>query len=202
MTGRADEFLARWSRRKRSSNAPEVAADNMEATDPAGAAIPDDAEIPEDAEADQLLLEEMGLKNPDELMPGDDFGAYLKASLPAHLKRRAMRKLWVSNPILANLDGLNDYDGDFTGGGVAPGELRTAYQVGRGFIRDLLTNEDAAEGGAEPVVQAEVPDLPDVSDQPEVEAASEIVGEIHQDQDQSSACPVRRPMAFKFRDNG
>lgn len=201
MTGRADEFLARWSRRKRSSNAPEVAADNMEATDPladpASAAIPDDAEISENAEADQLLLEEMGLKNPDELMPGDDFGAYLKASLPAHLKRRAMRKLWVSNPVLANLDGLNDYDVDFTGGGVAPGEVRTAYQVGRGFIRDLLTNEDVAE----PVVQAEVPDVP-VSDQPEVEAASEIVVEIHQDQDQSSARPVRRLMTFKFRDNG
>ena len=30
--------------------------------------------------------------------------------MPEHLKQAALRKLWLSNPVFANLDGLNDYD--------------------------------------------------------------------------------------------
>lgn len=74
--------------------------------------------------------------------PGDDFRAFLQTAVPDHLRRRALRRLWVSNPVLANLDGLNDYDGDFTGGSVAQGMLKTAYQVGRGIVKQAA---DVAE---------------------------------------------------------
>ena len=37
---------------------------------------------------------------------GDDFSGFMARNVPDHLRRRALRKLWVSNPVLANLDGL------------------------------------------------------------------------------------------------
>ena len=45
--------------------------------------------------------------------------------------------------MLANLDGLNDYDGDWTGGSVPAGEqLKTAYKVGTGYLRKLVEATD------------------------------------------------------------
>lgn len=43
-----------------------------------------------------------------------DFTVFMDAKVPEALRRMALRKLWRSNPILANIDGLNDYDEDFT----------------------------------------------------------------------------------------
>lgn len=147
MTGQGDSFLARWSRRKKAVAAEEAEARVVPepvAEDAAPAAVPE-------ARTDAEILEELGLKDPDLLQAGDDFRAFLQAAVPEHLRRRALRKLWVSNPVLANLDGLNDYDGDFTQGSVAPGMLKTAYQVGRGLVRDL----------AEETPQAEAPTVPE-----------------------------------------
>jgi hypothetical protein len=53
-----------------------------------------------------------------------------------------MRQLWRLNPVLANLDGLNDYDGDFTNAATdAPG-VKTAYQVGKGLLRHVQALEE------------------------------------------------------------
>ncbi|MEX5727188.1 hypothetical protein Ga0609869_000541 [Rhodovulum iodosum] len=129
MSPAPDGFLARWSRAKRSGGEePETEG----AGPPAEATVPAPAEERSDAE----ILQELGLSDPDSLQPGDDFSAFLREAVPEHLRRRALRRLWRSNPVLANLDGLNDYDTDFTGDSVGPGLLQTAYKVGRGFVLD------------------------------------------------------------------
>jgi len=62
--------------------------------------------------------------------------------VPERLRRRALRQLWRLNPVLANLDGLNDYDGDFTNAATdAPG-VKTAYQVGKGLLRHVQALEE------------------------------------------------------------
>jgi hypothetical protein len=38
----------------------------------------------------------------------------MKQAVPEELRRLALRKLWRSDPVLANVDGLNDYDLDYT----------------------------------------------------------------------------------------
>lgn len=43
-----------------------------------------------------------------------DFTVFMQDKVPEAVRRMALRKLWRSNPILANIDGLNDYDEDFT----------------------------------------------------------------------------------------
>ena len=53
-------------------------------------------------------------------------------------RHKALRKLWVSNPVLANMDGLDDYCEDYTDAAVClpKGLMKTAYQYGRGFLND------------------------------------------------------------------
>jgi len=152
MSGRDDSFLARWSRRKRAVAEEEA----QEAAAPA--LLPEEPpEEPVEERTDAEILEELGLKDPDLLEAGDDFRAFMQAAVPDHLRRRALRKLWVSNPVLANLDGLNDYDDDFTGGSVAPGMLKTAYQVGKGYLRDLAEAPETPSEPAEEVAAQEAP---------------------------------------------
>ena len=132
-------FLDRWSRRKRGE-----VADPLEVAPAAAPPAAREAETVEPPEDDEAVLDRLGFRHPD-LLDGDELKRFVRAAVPQHLKRIALRRLWRSNPVLANLDGLNDYDTDFTGGSVAPGELKTLYTVGRGFWKGLPTAEDAAD---------------------------------------------------------
>lgn len=94
--------------------------------------------------ADAEILEEFGLPDPDTLQPGQDIAGFMNKAVPERLRRRAMRQLWRLNPVLANLDGLNDYDGDFTNAATdAPG-VKTTYQVGKGLLRHVQALEEQA----------------------------------------------------------
>ncbi len=188
--------LSRWSRRKREAEVAEREAAQPKAPAPAaaeGEAGTDDLAGLSDAE----VLEKLGLKDPDTLQPGDDFSAFLKDVVPEHLRRRALRRLWRSNPVLANLDGLNDYDTDFTGGSVAPGMLKTAYKVGVGLMRDLPQAAEAA-GEAKPAAEevatisgAATAEIHDDAEENDTEQ------QIVQDDDRAPARPRRR-MRFEF----
>ncbi len=120
-----DDFLSRWSRRKRT-----VAAEPEAEPDPVPEPLPETAPEDEDEEA---LLERLGLPVPETLKEGDDFSGFMGSGVPAFLRKRALRVLWRSNPVLANLDGLNDYDDDFNSPELTQKVLATGYQVGRGF---------------------------------------------------------------------
>jgi hypothetical protein len=63
-----------------------------------------------------------------------DFKPYLASGVPEGLRREALQKLWRSNPVLANLDGLNDYDEDYSLIGKLPEVVGTLFQVGRGMV--------------------------------------------------------------------
>jgi len=43
-----------------------------------------------------------------------DFTPFMNDKIPAFIRRKALNVLWRSDAVLANLDGLNDYDEDFT----------------------------------------------------------------------------------------
>lgn len=159
--------MSRWSRRKRQA----AAAERREPEPQAPAAETGGEQGSEDLAGlpDAEVLKRLGLKDPDEMQPGDDFAAFLGKAVPEHLRRRALRRLWRSNPVLANLDGLNDYDTDFTGDTVAPGLLKTAYRVGSGLVRDLpeaaedAERPEAAETDTAAGAAAEASDLRDMA---------------------------------------
>lgn len=134
-----DNLFARWSRRKRAvaaADAPTPVADLPEE--------PLDEDTYAAPEDEAALLERLGLPVPELMGKGDDFSGFLKSGVPEFLRRRALRVLWRSNPVLANLDGLNDYDDDFTSPELTKKILATGYKVGRGFLREVLADEDSS----------------------------------------------------------
>ncbi len=142
MTGQ-DDF---WSRRKTAVRAEAEAAQSARSP----AAAPD---TPTDV-PDEVLLEQLGLPDPDTLGPDADFSAFLQEAVPERLRRRALRRLWLSNPVLANLDELVDYGEDFTDAAMVPAALQTAYQVGKGMmhhVEEIARQAEAAEATGQTV---------------------------------------------------
>lgn len=135
---RGEDFASRWSRLKRDTRAP---APGTPETSPAPAGEA------EDERSDEEILSELGLPDPETLKPGDDVKAFMASAVPARIRNRVLRKLWVSNPVLANLDRLVDYDDDFTDAAMVPEILNTAYKVGRGWLEaeDETAAPDAEE---------------------------------------------------------
>lgn len=144
MSRREDsDFLGRWSARKLRTR------DGRPGSEPTSERPLEQppADVPADApgKTDEEILRELGLPDPDGLVKGDDFKAFLKSAVPARIRRRALRRLWLSDPVLANLDGLNDYDQDFTDAATVVKDLKTAYSVTRGFLREAPAETAAAE---------------------------------------------------------
>lgn len=183
-----------WARR-RAAVAAEEAAEAQAVLDAEIAAK--QAELAE--KPDDVLLEELGLPDPDTLVQGDDFTAFMSKAVPAHLRKRALRTLWRSNPVLACVDGLNDYDDDYLTGSFGQGAIKTSYQVGKGMLAHLLEVERKAEAAQDP---APVEDIQVVEAAPEpveepVVAAAETVPEVD-DTTPMDAAPAPRRMQFRF----
>lgn len=145
-----ESVFSRWSRRKRAVVEEESTAD------PATEILPETIAEPETEEEEAALLEKFGLPVPESLGEGDDFAPFMVEGVPEFLRRRALRVLWRSNPILANLDGLNDYDDDFNAPELNQKVLATGYQVGRGFVKKVA---EVLEGEAHQTDEA-AEDLP------------------------------------------
>ena len=116
---------------------------------------------------DAELLEELDLPDPDTLVMGDDFSVFMSKTVPDRIRRRALRILWRSNPVLANVDMLVDYGEDFTDAAMAVENIQTAYQVGKGMLKHVQEMARQAE-------ERENPTEPEVLDE-EVEDEAETL---------------------------
>jgi hypothetical protein len=141
-----EDFLRRWSRRKIEGEPTE---------DPAGdAGLPEDgiAAVPEEGNEPEEIDPEVVANLPDiETLDKDsDYTGFLRDGVPEELKRMALRKLWLSDPVLANLDGLNDYDEDF-GAILKSGAdyMQRLADAGEKFTRPGADEEEPAEAEAE-----------------------------------------------------
>ncbi len=191
-----DGFLERWSRRKRSEASPgapetetaEVAQPAAKPARPSGGrsgppaarARPAAVGLPQSEEAPDSGDPEVIAKLPDldTLKEDSDFTAFLQDGVPDALRRQALRKLWRSNPVLANLDGLNDYDEDYTVSEPLVKALKTVYEAGKG---DLDGDQTAAPGGEAAENQTAAPEGEAAENQtaaPEDEAAEAEAGEV------------------------
>jgi len=118
-----------WSRRKAAVADAEAAEDKAAAE---AEAVRERARLEEMTDAE--ILDELGLRDPDEMQAGDDFSAFLKAAVPDRLRRRALRLLWRSNPVLANVDHLVEYGEDYTDAATVVADMQTAIRLGRGAL--------------------------------------------------------------------
>lgn len=123
-----------------------------------GPALPDEGPAGGDNGPDAETQNEEDFENFDfdSLDYDSDYTRFMGKNVPEAVRRRALRMLWGSNPILANIDGLNDYDEDFTDAALAvTGLLKTSYKVGSGYLteeeRQAGYSDEAREAGPKPV---------------------------------------------------
>lgn len=188
-----------WSRRREAVAAEAdalVAQEELEAR-----------EALEAEKTDEELLEELGLPDPDQMTEGDDFSVFMGNMVPDRLRRRALRTLWRTNPVLANLDNLVDYGEDYTDAATVVENLQTTYQVGKGMLTHVMKMAEEAEARAaaeeapEEELEEEVPaeDLEMAEAEPEVVSAPIPTFE-ETEIDEPAFLPPRR-MQFAFDDD-
>jgi len=150
-----ENFLERWSRRKRDGD-DEQEVQQEQAPQEQQAALPQDQAAGQDSETqspgDAPQDEGDGPQEPaawegvdiETLNADSDYTVFMAEGVPDNVKKEALDKLWRSDPVLANLDGLNDYDDDYSKWGMVKQVVKTAYKVGQGY----LTDEEVAEAKA------------------------------------------------------
>lgn len=218
-----DGFLDRWSKRKlggddAEQDTPEtpdkatlaaredVAA--ADATDKPGADVQPSAGGEPAAPADEGAKTAEGEPAPwenvdiDALDANSDYTVFMGAGVPEDIKKQALDKLWRSDPVFANLDGLNDYDLDYSKWGIVDMVVKTAWKIGQGFQTDeelaetdariarekaeaegrLVAENDEVEGEAD-----DAEDAPEIAGNADAEGADEAPGE--HDEPQSAERP-------------
>jgi hypothetical protein len=178
-----EQFLSRWSRRKRATRRPDAKEPQSDETREA----PEGAQGTErDAEADAAREAELRANREaaeavdlETLNEDSDFSVFMKEGVPHLLRRRAMAALWRSSPVFANLDRLVDYDDDFGSPDLVAKTLQSAWQVGRGYLKDApggkaAPDEAASESDAPaPVDAADDPALPEPAGETGAAASAE-----------------------------
>jgi len=133
MTTDEKDFLSRWSRRKQAVREGLVEPE----PEPEQPAVPAESAAPEplveDVPADAPAFDDVDF---DALNYESDYTRFMAEDVPEMVRRRALRALWRSDPILANVDGLNDYDEDFTDAALVVENLASAYKPGKGYASD------------------------------------------------------------------
>ena len=189
-----------WARRKAAVRAEHAAEQT------AAEARAEQAELAaREARSDAEILAELDLPDPDSLIAGDDIRGFMARAVPERLKRRALRRLWTLNPVLANLDGLVDYGDDFTDAAVGLPDIKTAYQVGKGMLSHIQALADAAEKASQPPQDSGAPapaDAETAAEIPEPDAPMQVAEAMPAaiDPETDPVAPAPRRMRFAFED--
>jgi hypothetical protein len=189
-----------WSRRKQA-----VEAEARQEVEARLATEEAEALAIQEQKADDDLLEELGLPDPDTLKAGDDFSAFMAKSVPTRLRNRALRKLWVSNPVLANLDDLVDYAEDYRTAGLTGDVVQTTYQVGKGLMKhveELARIEEEAAAPADAEAQTDIVGQDPQEEEAEELAASDTATHPAEDTEEETAVATpKRRMRFVVEAN-
>ena len=133
-------FLSRWSDRKLKG-----LDDNPSAGEADGAeGAPGEDEF--EGKSDDEILSILELPDPETLKLGDTVEKFMDGRVPERIRARALRAFWKTNPVLANIDGLDEYCDDYTDAAMVIENLQTIYEVGKGYAEQAL---DALESLAD-----------------------------------------------------
>jgi hypothetical protein len=115
-----ENFLTRWSRRKRvvvepvepapsDAAAPEKTAEDGEPNSKASAKRAPETAAPAQPEIDPTTLPSL-----DSIGAQSDISAFLKPGVPGELRLAALRRAWSTDPAIRDFKGLAENDWDFT----------------------------------------------------------------------------------------
>ena len=174
-------FLSRWSDRKLKNETDVPSAVEADSNEE----ILGEDEF--EGKSDDEILSILELPDPEKLKLGDTVEKFMDGRVPERIRARALRAFWKTNPVLANIDGLDEYCDDYTDAATVIENLQTIYEVGKGYAEQALdalesladddTSTDDELGSEivaqvdtrleyeEPVELEETPDDSDVADQ-------------------------------------
>lgn len=158
-----EDFLMRWSRRKRDAVETEQAKGGPAEHDviPGGDAIPDNAfETIEPAPTPAFDLKD--LPPMKSITAATDIRPFLAPGVPVEIARAALRRAWSADPRIRDFVGLADYDWDYHKPGSAAGfgPLEMTDELRRMVARILgeIVDGDAPDRAGEPATGAECVD--------------------------------------------
>jgi len=111
-----EEFLARWSRRKREAKTAVDAPPPTQAGEPPSPPPSATAVNPDDAEVDLSSLPPI-----ESITGGTDITAFLRRGIPPELSRAALRRAWAADPAIRDFIGLAENAWDFNDPNAMPG---------------------------------------------------------------------------------
>jgi hypothetical protein len=111
-----EEFLGRWSRRKREARRTVDVQPPTPPSDTPNPAPPDARENPDNAEVDLSSLPPI-----ESIVEGTDITAFLRKGIPAELSRAALRRAWAADPAIRDFIGLAENAWDFNDPNAMPG---------------------------------------------------------------------------------
>ena len=141
-----ESFISRWSKRKSGNVSDEENAElkSYEIENKKKLSIKDKKDESDYEELnDEELLEKFKLPNPDKIKKEKGLDVFFKDGMPDRLRQIALRRVWKLNPIIRFADAeINDYHEDFTDAATVIEGMQTAYQVGKGYLTEMLENKD------------------------------------------------------------
>jgi hypothetical protein len=164
-----ENFLERWSRRKREAETAaraekQAPQDTLQAAQPvavrgdapAGATSTKAAVRP----SSQPEFDLASLPSLDSITAATDIRAFLAPGVPAELARAALRRAWAADPAIRDFVGLQEYAWDFTdpNGVLGFGELPPGYDV-KGLIARVVGEEEWPATSTQQTGSPRPPDL-------------------------------------------
>ncbi len=166
-----DTFIHRWSQKKAQENPDEAETERLADEAEAGGRPQAVAHVdPGDAESGSPEAEEKAEPPPlDTLSDDSDYSAFLSPEVDESLRKLALRKLFKA-PFYNIVDGLNDYDDDFT----------TFEGLGNIVTSDMKFHAERKEAEAREAEQARAGEI---KDDQELEAKAAEASEDDADDD-------------------
>ncbi len=141
-------FLSRWSKKKSKQKFDQVHSKienesvDKSLDDQTSISISEEAKENDDLNDDELL-KKYNLPNPEKIKKEKSLDVFFKKGVPDRLRQIALRRVWRLNPIIRYADAeINDYHEDFTDAATVIEGMETAYEVGKGYLSDLIDGKD------------------------------------------------------------
>jgi hypothetical protein len=116
-----ENFLSRWSRRKRVGEAPEKPALDGGPATPAQAGKADAKQSVAPTAPSAPAFDPASLPSIDSIGAQTDISAFLKPDVPSGLRNAALRRAWSTDPAIRDFKGLQENDWNFNDPNGIPG---------------------------------------------------------------------------------
>jgi hypothetical protein len=179
-----ENFLARWSRRKRETGAvdapPQVEPARPPNLEPAAAVV---------ADKDEVDLS--SLPSLESITGETDITAFLRKGIPQDLSRAALRRAWEADPAIRDFVGLAENAWDFNDPNAMPGFGPLDYTE-----EQLATLVNRVVGGVRSVAEQLAAAIPEQADQAELAASDETPKAVADPEPARAAVPETSPQTL------